>query len=196
MCAWNISADQDQTDLRFSTWLLRGWRVCNIGFVWTTNIPLINYLINYLGIPPALSTLPCPLNVCTPEPITAELTPMPHLLCSESQTIHLKKQATLSGHICEKHNKTWIRIRYLHRTLVCERKTENCPKGRLQFQHTLFTKATAKSDAGVNASFVVAEVSKCLSVCQETPSQTELRKWQTIRQHSWPKSHTVTWLFH
>ena len=28
----NISADQDQTDLRFSTWLLRGLRVCNIGF--------------------------------------------------------------------------------------------------------------------------------------------------------------------
>ena len=38
--AWNISADQDQIDVRFSTWLLHGLRLYNIGFVWTTKIPL------------------------------------------------------------------------------------------------------------------------------------------------------------
>ena len=42
VCSSNISADQDQTDLRVSTWLLRGSRVCDVGFVWTTTIPLIN----------------------------------------------------------------------------------------------------------------------------------------------------------
>ena len=56
MCASNISADQDQTDLRFSAWLLRGLRVCNVGFVWTTKIPLINDFINALRIA-----------ACTPE---------------------------------------------------------------------------------------------------------------------------------
>ena len=39
------------------------------------------------------------------EPITAEPIPTPHLLCSGSQTTHFKKQATLSGDICENHNK-------------------------------------------------------------------------------------------
>ena len=39
MCGSNISADQDQTDLKFSTWLLLGSRVCNIAFVSTTIIP-------------------------------------------------------------------------------------------------------------------------------------------------------------
>ena len=60
MCVFasNISADQDQADLRFShTGLLRGLRVCNVGFVWTTMIPLINDLINNLPIPLALSTI-------------------------------------------------------------------------------------------------------------------------------------------
>ena len=42
VCASNISADQDYTDLRFSTWLLCGWKVCNLRFVLTTKIPLIN----------------------------------------------------------------------------------------------------------------------------------------------------------
>ena len=71
VCVSNISADQDQTDLRFSTWLLRGLRVCNIAFVWTTMIPLINNFRNALWIPLALSTIA----TCTPEPITAELIP-------------------------------------------------------------------------------------------------------------------------
>ena len=38
ICASNISADQDQTDLRVSTWLLLGSRVCNFGFVWIAMI--------------------------------------------------------------------------------------------------------------------------------------------------------------
>ena len=57
VCASNISADQDQTDLRFSTWLLRGLRVCNVGYVWTTMIPLINYFMNDLRIPLVFSTI-------------------------------------------------------------------------------------------------------------------------------------------
>ena len=54
ICASNISADQDQTDLRVSTWLLLGSRVCDVGFVWTTMTPLINYFINALQILQAL----------------------------------------------------------------------------------------------------------------------------------------------
>ena len=84
MCASNISADQDQTDLRVSTWLLRGSRVCNIAVVWTSMIPLINYLINSLQILLALSTI-ATIVTCAPEPITAELKP----------TTYLKKQAHL-----------------------------------------------------------------------------------------------------
>ena len=38
VCVPQISADQDQTDLRFSTWLLRGLRVCNVRSVWNTMI--------------------------------------------------------------------------------------------------------------------------------------------------------------
>ena len=56
VCSSNISADQDQTDLRVSTWLLHGSRVCQVGFVWTAMIPLINYFINALQILRALST--------------------------------------------------------------------------------------------------------------------------------------------
>ena len=70
ICASNISADQNQTDLRLSTWLLRGSRVCNVGFVWTAMIPLINYFINALQIPRALSTGATTVT-CAPEPITA-----------------------------------------------------------------------------------------------------------------------------
>ena len=70
MCASNISADQDQTDLRVSTWLLRGSRVCNVTFVWITMMPLINYFINALRIPLALSTI-ATIVTCAPEPITA-----------------------------------------------------------------------------------------------------------------------------
>ena len=77
VCIPQISADQDQTDLRVSTWLLRGARVCDFTFVWTAMIPLINF-INALQIPRATVT-------CAPEPITAELKP----------TIYLKKQANL-----------------------------------------------------------------------------------------------------
>ena len=84
MCASNISADQDQTDLRFSTWLLHGSRVCNVAFVWTIMIPLINYFRNALRIPLALLAI-ATIVTCTPEPITAELTP----------TTYLKKQVDL-----------------------------------------------------------------------------------------------------
>ena len=73
MCASNISADQDQTDLRFSTWLPCGSRLCNVRFVWTTKIPLINYFRNALPIPLAMSTIAI-IATCAPEPITAELT--------------------------------------------------------------------------------------------------------------------------
>ena len=90
MCASNISTDQDQTDLRVSTWLLRGLKVCNVGFVWTTMIPLLNYLINALPIPLALSTI-ATIVTCAPEPITTEPTP----------TRHLKKQADLYLQRCE-----------------------------------------------------------------------------------------------
>ena len=51
VCSSNISADQDQTDLRLSTWLLRGSRVCDFAFFWTAMIPFINYFINALHIP-------------------------------------------------------------------------------------------------------------------------------------------------
>ena len=71
MCASNISADQDQTDLRVLTWLLRGSRVCKVAFVWTT-------------IPLALSTI-ATIVTFAPEPITAELKP----------TTYLKKQVDL-----------------------------------------------------------------------------------------------------
>ena len=70
MCASNIS-----------TWLLRGSRVC---YVLTTMILLINYFINALRIPLALSTI-ATIVTCAPEPITAELTSM----------TYLKKQADL-----------------------------------------------------------------------------------------------------
>ena len=71
----SISAHQDQSDLRFSTWLLRGSRVCNITFVWTTMTLLINYFINALPIPLALLTV-ATIATCAPEPITTELTSM------------------------------------------------------------------------------------------------------------------------
>ena len=83
-CGSNISAHQDQTDLRFSPWLLRGSRVCNVAFVWTTMIPLINYVINALPIPPALLTI-ATTATCAPEPVTAEL----------DSTTYLKKPADL-----------------------------------------------------------------------------------------------------
>ena len=70
-----------QTDLSISTWLLHGSRVCNIAFVWTTMILLINYFRNALPIPLALYTIA----TFTPEPMTAELT----------STTYLKKQADL-----------------------------------------------------------------------------------------------------
>uniref|UniRef100_A0A671Y7T8 NTR domain-containing protein n=1 Tax=Sparus aurata TaxID=8175 RepID=A0A671Y7T8_SPAAU len=76
VCASNISADQDQTDLRFSAWLLRGLRVCNVGFLWTTMIPLIKYFINDLRILLALSTIA----TCAPEHVTAEPTLTPNFL--------------------------------------------------------------------------------------------------------------------
>ena len=79
-----ISADKHQTDLRFSTWLLHGSRVCNVRLVWTTMILSINDFINSLQIPVALSTIA----MCAPEPITAELTP---LTCLEKQA-HLYLQ--------------------------------------------------------------------------------------------------------
>ena len=87
MCSSNISADQDQTDLRASIWLLRGSRVCNVGFVWTTVIPLINYFINAFRILRAFSTgaIGATIVTCAPEPITTELT----------STTYLKKQADL-----------------------------------------------------------------------------------------------------
>ena len=80
----NISAHQNQTDLRFSTWLLLGSRVCNVTFVWTTMIPLINFFINAVPIPIASLTV-ATIATCAPESITAELT----------FTTYLKKQADL-----------------------------------------------------------------------------------------------------
>ena len=74
MCCSNISADQDQTELRVSTWLLHGSRVCKVAFVWTTMIPLIIYFINALPISLALLTVATTVT-CAPEPITAELKP-------------------------------------------------------------------------------------------------------------------------
>ena len=50
ICASNISADQGQTDLRLTTWLLRGSRVCDFAFVWTAMTTVINYFINALQI--------------------------------------------------------------------------------------------------------------------------------------------------
>ena len=137
------------------------------------------------------------------------------------QTTRLKKQATLSGNIWEKHNNTWTEHWYARE----KQKIVQELKGKLQLQQNLFTKATAKVMqewklallwlkkspkvlfGGRIFEAVHAEryVSRCaptryrltaVSVCQETPSQIELRNWQTIWQHSWPKSHAVTWLFH
>ena len=59
-------------------------------FVWTTMILLINYFINALPIPLALSTI-ATIVMCAPEPITAELKP----------TTYLKKQADLYLQRCE-----------------------------------------------------------------------------------------------
>ena len=70
ICASNISADQDQTDLRVSTWLLRGSRVCNVIYVWTAMLPWINYFRNASGIQQALSTGATTV-MWAPEPITA-----------------------------------------------------------------------------------------------------------------------------
>ena len=78
VCSSNISADQDQADLRVSTWLLFGSRVCNVRFVWTTMISLINYFTNALQILQALSTRATTVT-CAPEPITAELTSTTYL---------------------------------------------------------------------------------------------------------------------
>ena len=89
--------------------------VCNFRFVWTTKIPLINDLINDLRIPPALSTIATPPE----EPITAQPTPTLHLLCYESQTTHLKKQAYFEWRYMWETQQTCIE--YLHRTLVCLR---------------------------------------------------------------------------
>ena len=68
--ASDISADQDQTDLRLSIWLLCGSRVCKVAFVWPTMIPLINYFRNALRIPLSLLTI-ATIVTCSPEPITA-----------------------------------------------------------------------------------------------------------------------------
>ena len=74
VCSSNISADQDQTGLRVSTWLLRGSRVCTVAFVWTAMIALLIYFVNALRIPLALLTVATTVT-CPPEPITAELKP-------------------------------------------------------------------------------------------------------------------------
>ena len=70
MCSSNISADQDQTDLRVSTWQLLGSRVCKVAFVWTAMIPLIIYFINAVPILLALLTVATTATY-TPEPITS-----------------------------------------------------------------------------------------------------------------------------
>ena len=36
LCVWSSNISADQADLRVSTWLLLGSRVCDVGFVWTT----------------------------------------------------------------------------------------------------------------------------------------------------------------
>ena len=90
-CVWatNISADQNQTDLRLSTWLLRGSRVCNVAFVWTAMILLIIYFRNALQILLALLTIANTV-MCALEPITAEPTTTPHL--KKQVDLHLQRR--------------------------------------------------------------------------------------------------------
>ena len=89
MCASNISADQDQTDVRVLTVLQRCLRVCNVGFVWTTMISLINYFINALRILLALSII-ATIATCAPEPIAAELIPMTYL--KKQEDLYLQRR--------------------------------------------------------------------------------------------------------
>ena len=84
VCVWASNICADQTDLRLTTWLLRGSRVCDVGFVWTAMTPLMNYFINASWIPRALSTGATTVT-WAPEPITAK----------PDSTTHLKKQADL-----------------------------------------------------------------------------------------------------
>ena len=71
MYSSNISADQDQTDLRVSTWLLHGSRVCHVAFVWTAMILLIIYFINALPIQLALLTVATTVT-CAPDQCRAQ----------------------------------------------------------------------------------------------------------------------------
>ena len=65
VCSSNISVDQDQTDLRLTTLLLRGLRMCDVAFFWTAMVPLINYFINALPMLLALSTVATVATVAT-----------------------------------------------------------------------------------------------------------------------------------
>ena len=85
-----VCVPQISLRIRLTWWLLLGSRVCQVGFIWTTIILLINYFINVLQIPRALSTRTITVT-CAPEPITAELT----------STIYLKKRADLYLQRCE-----------------------------------------------------------------------------------------------
>ena len=76
VCLSNISAAQDRTDLRLTTWLLCISRMCNFAFFWTAMTPVINYFINALQI---RSIVRATSVTCAPEPITAEPTATPQL---------------------------------------------------------------------------------------------------------------------
>ena len=93
VCVPQISLNQ--TDLRVSTWLMCGSRVCEVAFVWTTMIPLLNYFINALQIPLALLTI-ATIVMCTPETITAEPTSTTH---QENKWIYTCSAAGWTG-IC------------------------------------------------------------------------------------------------
>ena len=89
MCLFlkDLCGSGSETDLRVSTWLLLGSRVCNVVFVWTAMIRLINYFINALPVPLTLLTGATTVT-CAPEPITAELQPT-----TASRFIHAAAQA-------------------------------------------------------------------------------------------------------
>ena len=67
-------------------------RVCDFAFVWAAMIPLINYFIDALQIPRALS-IEATTVTCTPEPITAHLSHV-HTRANHCRA-HLKKQVDL-----------------------------------------------------------------------------------------------------
>lgn len=82
------------------------------------------------------------------------------LLCGEA--VSAMKEYNLRRHFDTKHG-----AKYANSSLQEKHKIVQELKGRLQLQQNMFTKATAKNDAAVKASFIVAEeiarASKCFS---------------------------------